>query len=458
MRRLALAFLVACGTQSTTPVGDAGQASDAPSTGDATASPDAGDAAIPPVDCMGSCRYVREGATGAGTSWDDALGTLPAALERGKVYLVAAGTYAGYRFDDAAGPKTRVVRATEADHGDAPGWLPAYGMGVATFGPLVFQTSDWELDGKGALVVKGTFQSTTVDIEGDRVTVRGVEIDGAFALSAGKHTGGSCTLMNIGADDVVVDACHMHDAADDGVSISGRNVLFTRNHVHALHGCGTDGACGPCYNGHSDGLELYAVKDSSFSQNYVHHVKSTAAVFFGNWADELGMGPADYCENVTFTNNVFYSPDTGFAVYFEDVKGLSFANNVVWGVRQGAYGGLAIGTHVTSLDMVNNVILSVNTAHLGSAYNGTEHRGDYNAYGVALGQWPTQTHDFVAADPQFVGIPSITGMDVPGAVATDFAPKPTSPLLAKGTTGGKVPTTDFAGKVRGNPPTVGAFE
>ncbi len=39
--------------------------------------------------------YVRQGASGTGTSWADAYPSLPPALVRGATYYVAAGTYGG---------------------------------------------------------------------------------------------------------------------------------------------------------------------------------------------------------------------------------------------------------------------------------------------------------------------------------------------------------------------------
>jgi hypothetical protein len=427
------------------------------------ASPDGGppagaDAVSPPVVCTGNCRYVRAGATGQGTSWGDAFGELPASLERGSIYFIAAGSYPAYTFDDPDGAPIRVLRATAADHGDDAGWVPADADGAAVFGPIAFTTSDYELDGRGALTVRATFEGSVASIDADRVTLRGCELDGAFAMSGGQHTAGACTLLEVGGDDVTIANNVMHDAADDGVAMSGSRITFSGNTVHALHGCGTDGGCGPCYNGHSDGLELYAVKDSTFDGNYLHHVSSTATVFFGNWADELGNGPADYCTNVTMTNNVFYSPDTGFAVYFEDVDGLAFANNVVWGVRQGAYGGLAIGQHVRALDMSNNIILSVNYAHLQATHDPSEHRGDHNLFAVELGQWPARAEDVIANDPGFTAIPAGDGGDVPGAAAIDFTPTAASPAKGRGTTGPGIPVVDMFGTARGNPPTIGAIE
>src|SRR5262245_24743441 len=51
-----------------------------------------GSAGAPPV-CDATCHFVRAGATGDGSDWDNALAELPATLQRGHTYYVAAGTY-----------------------------------------------------------------------------------------------------------------------------------------------------------------------------------------------------------------------------------------------------------------------------------------------------------------------------------------------------------------------------
>ena len=67
---------------------------------------------------------------------------------------------------------------------------------------------------------------------------------------------------------------------------------------------------GPCYNGHSDGLELSDVSDIELVGNMVYDVRSTAALFMDNWSGSKIYDLVAY-------NNVFYTPDTGFAVYLQ---------------------------------------------------------------------------------------------------------------------------------------------
>lgn len=416
----------------------------------------------PPVKCEGDCHYVRAGASGSGADWDDALPSLPDVLEAGHVYFVAAGEYGGYTFDDAADPATptRIVRATASDHGTDDGWDPTYADGVAQYGPLVFTASGVSFDGRGATRIVGEYEGTVVVIESGDVDVRNSDIDGAFA-GDGSHTEGACTGMSISGDRVTVANNVIHDVADDGVSIAGSTgASFRGNTVHALHACGTDGGCGPCYNGHSDGIEIYDVHDSDLVGNLVYDVRSTAALFFGNWADDLGEGPSEYCTNLLIANNLLYAPETGFVAYFEDADGIIAVNNVMWGSNQGAYGGLAIGTDVTGLELWNNAIVSINYEHLGSSFDAAEHRGDYNLFGKSNGQWVLAEHDVIAANPGFAGIGGIDDPPNEAPVPEDFVPMEGSPLVDAGWGGDDVIVLpdDFYGTPRDEMPNIGAIE
>jgi hypothetical protein len=473
---------VTAGTDSSDPTGgpnpsDAsvtGEATDSGATSGtstgATTSPTGGESSESggePVTCTDECHYIRALADGdgSGSDWENAMPALPDTLERGHVYFIGgAADYPAYTFDDAEAGTTmiRVLRATGDDHGTDVGWHPDFGTGQVTFGGLVFASGYHEFDGRGATRAVGAYEGTVVDIAGSGVHFRNVDVDGAFAEEGGKHTGGACTGMSITGDDVVVSGNRIHDAADDGVSMAAlHNLSFAGNVVHALHGCGTDGECGPCYNGHSDGLELFDVVDSEIVGNLIYGITSTSAVFFGNWADELGEGPAEYCENVLLANNIFYSPETGFVAYLEDVRGISVINNVMWGLHQGAYGGLSIGTNVADLDLYNNVILSINYTHIGGAYDPAEHRGDHNLFAYSLGQWQDGPNDVVAEDPLFMAIPGGEGPIDDSPQPEDFAPQAGSPMRDAGFAGDAnvvVPATDFFGLARDATPNLGAIE
>jgi hypothetical protein len=449
-RALAILLLAAaCG-------GDPSASGDAGSDGAAPALPDAA-----PIDCMEVvCHYVRAGADGGGdgSSWSGAWQALPEELERGHVYYLAAGEYPGYRFDDAAEAELviTVVRATEADHGDGAGWEEGF-AGRAVFGPIVLDEPFYRIDGRGrGLSVRGEFEGTAVVVSAGDQTLRSLDIDGAF-VGDGQHQDGACTALEISASNVSVLDCEIHDAADDGAVMSNLSGLrFEGNVVHALHACGTDGGCGPCFNGHSDGLEMFNVKQSLVRGNLVYDVRSTAALFFGNWG-----APAEYNDDITIENNIFYGPDVGLVVYLHYASNIRFLHNVVWGLRGGDYGGLSIGPDVTDLDMYNNIILSVNYSHTGGTYDPDEHRGDHNLFGADIGQWQTGDGDLIAPDAGFAGIPGLDGDPVADPTADAFALESGSQALNAGVAsvdGIALPATDFHGNPRQGDPDLGAIE
>ncbi len=421
------------------------------------------------VACDETCHYVRADATGAsdGSDWTNAWTELPAILERGHRYYVADGAYPGNTFDDAASGTTTITvqKATSGDHGTEVGWDPAYGDGTAQFGPLSVTASYVIIDGNSGrgFEVVAEFEGDAVSVSGDFVILRALDINGDFGTDpTGTHDQGACTGLGINGSNVTVEDCEIHDVADDGVSVSGvTNLRFAGNTVHALHACGTDGDCGPCYNGHSDGIETYNVKQSQFVGNFVYDVRSTATFFFGNWADTLGGGPSEYCEEILLANNIFYAPEVGLVAYLQDVAGIEVYHNVFWGVRQGGYGGLSIGPNVTGLRLYNNVILSINTAHTGGAFDAAEHDSDYNLYGVSLGQWTDGPNAVVAADPGFSGIPDLSGAAVADPTPDAFTPIASSPCVDVGHVGGGgivLPTTDYFGAPRDATPDLGAIE
>lgn len=180
--------------------------------------------------------YVRAGAAGSanGDDWTNAYTALPAALTRGDTYYVADGTYSNYTFDDAASGTTVITikKATVADHGTETGWVSTYGDGQAGFGPLVFSTPYWTLDGATRTGMKsghGFVITTSAAVNPSQkgivfsngtsgnVTIRYVEIAGHGPDGDG---GGNDLIYTLGASDVTIQYCHLHD--------SGRVHILTR--------------------------------------------------------------------------------------------------------------------------------------------------------------------------------------------------------------------------------------
>ena len=423
-----------------------------------------GPADASPIDCTEVvCHYVRAGADpgGDGSDWSQAFAELPDELERGQVYYLAPGDYPGYRFDDtASGDEViAVVRATAGDHGDGAGGDDGFD-GTASFGPVVVADPYYRIDGRGrGIRFRGPFEGTALVVSAGHQELRSLDIDGAFAADGeGQHVEGACTALEVsGAADVTIADCEIHDAADDGASLYELSGLrFEGNVVHALHACGTDGGCGPCFNGHSDGLEMFDVTQSEVRGNLVYDVRSTATVFFGNWGTS-----EQYNEDITIENNLFYAPEVGLVVYIHYARNIRFLHNVVWGVQQGAYGGLSIGPEVTDLDMYNNIILSVNYSHQGATFDPAEHRGDHNLFGVDLDEWQSRAGDLVAGNPGFTGIPGISGQPVSDPTAALFSLEADSRAADEGIAeveGLALPATDFFGAARDGQPDLGAIE
>jgi hypothetical protein len=378
------------------------------------------------------------------------LSGLPSSLERDTVYWLGAGNYGAYTFDDGASGQMGITvrKATAQAHGSETGWKAAYGSGQAVFGPLRFDGSRYTLDGaepNGLRTVGQMGTKATVHVGGSHIVLRHVEIDGGLQKSNGTQTAGGCNGSNVHGDYVVFDRCEIHNAADDGIGIYSDHIKVLYSKIHDLHACGTDAPCsGPCYNGHSDGLELSGVSDIELVGNMVYDVRSTAALYLG---DFTGSGIYD----LVAYNNVFYTPQSGFAVYLKQLHRAKVHNNVIWGRPQGnRYGGLSMGPNVTDLEMYNNIILNINYSHLGASHDPIHHDLDYNLFGmINSGEYQANTNDLVA-DPRFASIPmSDNAADHKGSDLTleDFVPA-ASEAIDTGTASGSVPTYDIIGEER----------
>jgi len=133
------------------------------------------------------------------------------------------------------------------------------------------------------------------------------------------------------------------------------------------------------------------------------------------------------------------------------LQGAKFHNNIIWGKTRGArYGGLAMGQDVTDLQMYNNIILNINYSHMGAKYDATQHRLDYNLFGmIDSGEYRANTHDLVA-DPRFAGIPMSSNEGdhkASNPTLDDFVPA-ASEAIDTGTTSGGVPAYDIVGVER----------
>lgn len=380
--------------------------------------------------------YVRAGATGNGngSDWSNAFTRLPDTMERGVTYLVADGNYSNHDFSDAVSgtDKIYIRKATVHDHGTDTGWVDSYGDGQAVFGILNFTTGYYVFDGVTDYGFKalGGYKGAVVDIHANHTQILHTDIDGNFQLTSGYQSNGACTGLTITGTDVTVQSSDIHNIADDGVTLYNvDSVNIIESKIHHLHACGTYNGCGPCYNGHSDGFEINNTANLTITGNMVYDVKSTSAFFSGN----LGQ---THSSNLTLTNNIFYTPQTGLTAYLQYIQGANVYNNVIWGVLQGSrYGGLSIGPEVTGLDLKNNIILNMNFSHTGGVYNPAEHDIDYNLYGALnTSEYNRNTHEIIA-DPQFSNIPLSSDINqhvLDGVVVEDFMLGRNSPAIDRG--------------------------
>lgn len=290
-----------------------------------------------------------------------------------------------------------------------------------------------------------------VDIQASTsVTVEDSDLQGS---------GVACTGINIGdSTNIHIKGNRIHNIADDGVQVSNSSELTIEgNTIYGLLGIGTDSG-GPCFNGHSDAIEMFTVRNAKLRGNLVFDVRSTSALFFGNTATSF----AGYNRNILIENNIFMTPESGFVAYISHAEGVKLYNNTFW---WGRYGGLVIGTEVTNFEAINNVLHSINYSHLKPAYSATQHVFKNNLIGTTSGQQTPSTielsgNNFVASDPLFNSVPGLARVGAPSSYrqtsltgsprfsATDFMPKALSPMLNAGVRAAGIPTVDFRNVAR----------
>lgn len=188
--------------------------------------------------------HVRDGGTGDGSAWDNALDDLPANLTRGNTYYLGDGVYADHTFDEPLSGTTLIIikKAVASDHGTETGWLSTYGDGEA-----IFEGRCWTFGASG-----GTYGYITID--GQHGTLRvpgsyGIRIRTTASESRANTTmlflGGDVTaLNNVSILNVEADFNDGEPAID--TNISGyvgffspcNNLLFQNNYVHHSTGAG----------------------------------------------------------------------------------------------------------------------------------------------------------------------------------------------------------------------------
>lgn len=153
----------------------------------------------------GATVYVRDGASGNGSSWSNPLGDLPSSMNSGDTYYVAEGNY---RSGAISGT---VKRATATDHGSDSGWQNSYDGQAVFNAPLTFGSDSTSFDGATwegfrldcDTVTGGCPACGSMRITGDSVTIRNT-------LLAGTYGGGFGHSVGVTGSDTTFELCHFY--------------------------------------------------------------------------------------------------------------------------------------------------------------------------------------------------------------------------------------------------------
>jgi hypothetical protein len=204
---------------------------------------------------MAANHYVRAGAVGSrnGADWTNAWTDLPSSFVRGDTYYVAAGTYTGHIFNDAASGTAviTVKAATVADHGSATGWSDSY-AGQATFrgdaggGVFVFNQPYYVIDGQnrnGDWVSGYGFHisnyngctpvtscspaystNAAINLSSQNITIRYTDVEGSHdQRSAACGSGHSCdeNVQDFAKGNILIEYSYLHDAGEAAFKLRG---------------------------------------------------------------------------------------------------------------------------------------------------------------------------------------------------------------------------------------------
>lgn len=259
--------------------------------------------------------FVRAGASGTGTDWSNAYGSLPATLVRGDTYYVAAGSYPGRTFGTAASGTTPITikKATVSDHGTATGWNDAYGTGQAAFtGGWVFTSPYWVLDGQtgggaanawagnfGFKVTETGDGSAVINIgqagSADNVTIRHVDLQGEGHASTAGGSYSNDGLAVYGSANVTLSYFRMAGIGRCPFFVSPSNLVVEHGWVQSYFGSTAV---------HSEVASIWAfsgnVGDVTFRNNLFTDIQSTGGLMWDNSSNPSAK--------LAVYGNVFYKP------------------------------------------------------------------------------------------------------------------------------------------------------
>lgn len=398
---------------------------------------------------------------------------LPTGFDPQKTWVVSATGN-----DAAAGKATTPLKTiakalTKAAPGDSilltAGTYPAMNDTTVRTGASIVIRS-WP--GQRAELAGAWFQG------GQRITLRDLTITGPIAILShpvlkaaqtseniqivdsdistgtyGKEVTGQCILIRHASKNVAVERNHIHHCSTgiagvvrdtpstnivirdnqmdhfspDGIQLgSWHNTVISGNTIESMDDGGVQA--------HTDAIQFTGdVKNIAISQNVLKDSEFGQLLFM-----QAQYGAID---DVRVENNLITNAMGGIAVQAQGVTKFRFVNNTVWNTKYGALAvrpGPVAGEIPTDAVIANNVLESL--AYMGGAKAAVQ---TYNVYSkpltapAALG-----VGDKVVANPGF---------------DAQWRPAATSPLIGAGTKT-LAPVVDLTGKVRANPPTIGAYE
>lgn len=324
--------------------------------------------------------------------------------------------------------------------------------------PTVYDGGDYDrllISGASYVIVRNASFASQGDGSADfgvaeisnanHITIENCSFNG---LISGAEAVAACKGIDIsGGSEIRIKNCSITRFADDGIEVSGNTNGLTVQGCTITEGynCGTDGGCGPCYNGHTDAIEIWDVTDGTFSGNFVHLKTGTSAFITGGTNT-----------NIVLENNIFYTPGCGFVVYiYNNIQGAKIFNNTFW---QAKYGGIAIGGDtVDNLYVYNNILQSINYNHFKTSQH-ANHFIDNNILGESGQGYTPNTNDILASDPSFTVCPQLDGAELSNPTANDFQLQFASVAVNKGMSGAEIPQYDIASNMRDSAPDIGAWE
>jgi hypothetical protein len=317
----------------------------------------------------GKTFYIRDGGTSAVcTDWTNACDTLPAALQRGATYYIAAGNYGSHTFDDAVSG-TQVItlrKATTADHGTSTGWSDSFGSGAALFTHWDFYTDYYSVDGatRNADWNLGTLSQYGIRVAGSGpvrldngsgtggnfLTFRNVDFQGG-----GRDTGnGDDVIYGLtGNSNITFQSCALHDSDRTIFLMRGNWQNLTVDHCYIARNTST-----PATHG-----EMLSMTDSNnviWSHNVMEDIEGTAFI--------AGLNGGTAANWKIFGNIALHTPayiaDTGRqAGHNAGVAGFVFVANDASNNNTGSNFQVFNNTFYDIQGLYSGVVIQAGTGH-----------------------------------------------------------------------------------------------